>query len=78
MAPIQVTVLNPKRTIFKGEAKSIFIPGDTGEFEILPVHKPVLSLLKKGDIILDGKKAISVKKGIIRFANNEFVALVES
>ena len=78
MAVIQVTVLNPKRTIFKGEAKSVFIPGDSGEFEILPVHKPVLGLLKAGNIVLDGKKTISVRKGIVRFANDELVALVDT
>jgi F0F1-type ATP synthase epsilon subunit len=74
---IQVSVFDAKRTIFKGAAGSVFLPGDEGEFEILPMHKPVLSLLKAGEIIMDGKRSIAVKKGVVRFENDTLVALVE-
>jgi len=74
---LNVTILNQKRTIYEGKAKSIFLPGDEGEFEILPFHKPLLSLLRKGKIIIDATKSLDITKGIVRVLNNELVALVE-
>ena len=74
---MKVKILNPKHVVFSGEATSIFAPGDTGEFEILPYHAPVISLLKPGTVIVDWKKRIPVTRGILRFSNEECVALVE-
>lgn len=72
-----VIILNPKKVLFEGEAKSVFLQGDQGEFEVLPYHSPVISVLRKGHIIVDGHKHVSVKKGLARFYNNELVILVE-
>ncbi len=73
----KVTILNPKRVIFEGEAKSVFLSGDSGEFEILEFHKPLISILKRGEIVIDQKKSVTIDKGIMRMFKNEFVALVE-
>jgi len=74
---LNVTILNQKRTIYEGKAKSVFLPGDEGEFEILPFHKPLLSLLKKGRIIIDSNKSVELTRGIVRVFNNELVVLIE-
>lgn len=73
----KVTILNPKRTIYEGEAKSVFLPGDQGEFEVLELHKPIISLLRRGEIIIDWNKSVAISKGIIRMRKDELVALVE-
>ena len=73
----KVTILNPKWTIFEGEAKSVFLPGEAGEFEVLDYHKPIISLLKAGEIIVDWEKSIPISKGIVKMYDNELVALVE-
>jgi len=74
---IILKVLTPKRVIFEDSVESIFFPGDLGEFEVLPLHKPVISLLRKGDIIVDWEKAISIKRGIMKMKDDRVVALVE-
>jgi len=74
---MKVTILNPKRTIYEGEAWSVFLPGDTGEFEVLARHKPIMSLLKEGRIVIDQSKYLAVKSGIVKLYNDELVALVE-
>jgi len=74
---LKVTVISPKRTIFEGEAKSVFLPGQEGEFEILEFHKPIISLLRQGDIIIDGVKSLVITKGAVRLYKDEVVALVE-
>lgn len=72
----KVIILNPKHELFEGEAKSVILPGDRGEFEILDFHRPVISLLKEGSIIIDGKY-LAIKRGVAKFNKDELVALVE-
>lgn len=74
---LKVAILNPKRTIYEGEAWSVFLPGDLGEFEVLEFHRAIMSLLTKGDIIIDWTRAIPISKGIMRLRKDELVALVE-
>ena len=70
-------IMNPDRIIFEGEISNLFVQGDTGEFEILPYHYPVLSLLREGTLIIDWKYSLPVKKGVLRFFKNACVVLVE-
>lgn len=72
-----VVILNPRRILFKDRVSSAFLPGDNGEFEILPYHCPIISLLKEGNIIFDAKKRLHIRGGIVKFHRNELVALVE-
>jgi F-type H+-transporting ATPase subunit epsilon len=74
---LKVTILSPKRVLFEGQAKSVFLTGDIAEFEILDYHVPILSLLRPGDVTLDWERKIPIKKGMVRFANNECVILTE-
>ena len=73
----KVTIINPRRTIYEGQAESVFLPGEEGEFEILEFHKPIISLVRKGEIIIDRNKYIAISKGVVRMRQNELVALVE-
>lgn len=74
---MKLTVLSPKQTIFEGEASSVFLPGDLAEFEILDYHAPIVSLLRAGNILVDGRQKIPIGKGMLTFDKNECVILVE-
>ena len=65
------------KTLFEGDVKSIFLPGATGEFEVLEFHKPIMSLLKEGKIVIDWDKEIIIKRGAMRMSGDEFAAIVE-
>lgn len=69
-------MLNPKHELFEGIAKSVVLPGDQGEFEVLDFHRPIISLLKEGNIVIDGK-FLPIKRGVAKFHKEELVALVE-
>ena len=73
---LEVSIINQAQVIFEGIASSVIVPGDYGEFEILPFHWPIVSLLGKGEIIIDNM-GFPISKGIVRFANEKLVALVE-
>lgn len=74
---MNLTILSPKQVIFEGEAKSVFLPGDLAEFEILDYHVPIVSLLRTGNVVIDGTKKVPIRKGMIRFDRNECMILVE-
>ncbi|MDD5071015.1 MAG: hypothetical protein PHV17_09840 [Candidatus Omnitrophica bacterium] len=77
LGKFKLSILDPEKTIFEGDVDTIFIAGDTGEFELMAYHFPVLSLLRQGDIIIDWKYVVAVTKGILRFFKNDCVILVE-
>ena len=74
---MKVLILNPKHVVFEGEAKNVFLPGDMAEFELMDYHVPIVSLLRPGKVIVDWDKVIPIKKGMVKFDNNECVILVE-
>jgi len=73
---IEVSIINPAQVIFEGVANTVIVPGDYGEFEILQFHWPIVSLLGKGEIIIDNM-GFPISKGIARFGEGKLVALVE-
>ena len=74
---MKLTVLSPKQTIFEGDAKSVFLPGDLAEFEILDYHAPIVSLLRAGNVLVDWQRKIPIRKGMVKFDQNECMILVE-
>ena len=74
---MKVTILNPKEVVFSGEARSVFLPGDMSEFELLDHHVPIVSLLRPGHVTLDWEKRIPISRGMVKFDRNECMILVE-
>lgn len=77
LSSFKLLIMNPDRVIFDGNASTVFLPGDLGEFEILPFHYPVLSRLRYGEILIDWKYAVPIDKGVLRFFKNECVIVCE-
>ncbi len=74
---MNLVVLNPKHVIFEGEAKSVCLTGDSAEFELLDHHAPIVSLLRPGEVMVDGREPITIKSGMVTFSRNECMILVE-
>ena len=74
---IEVTILNPNEMLYGGQAESVVLPGDSGDFEVLSYHKPVIALLRPGQIVLDGHRAVEIRRGVARAHLDRLVALVE-
>jgi len=74
---IYLTILNPKHVVYEGEAKSVFLPGDLAEFEILDYHAPIVSLLRPGEVVVDWKIKVPIKQGMVKFDNNVCMILIE-
>ena len=79
----QVLILNihPEKSdhvIYEGPSSSVVLPGADGEFEILDFHKPIISTLKKGYIVIDNAKEIPITGGIAKMHLQSLVAMVET
>ena len=70
-------ILSPKNLVFEDEVTSLYIIGDRTEYELLAYHYPLIGLVQQGDIIIDWKKTIPIRSGILRFFANECSILVE-
>lgn len=73
----KATVFTSDQILFEGDVRSVFLPGSTGEFEVLDFHKPILSLLRQGEVVINWDRRIPVKSGVVRMSGDELVAVVE-
>ena len=72
-------IITPEKQLFKGEVKSIKLPGTNGGFEILNNHAPIISTLEKGviQIITNNKKVqkFDINGGVLDMQNNKIIVL---
>ena len=73
---LNVIVVTPERTIFEGRANSVIFPGEQGVFEILPSHKPLLSRLTEGEVVVDDR-SMFIKRGIVKVEYDAVAVVVE-
>ncbi len=71
-----VILLDQTHVIFDGMAKSVILPGDGGEFEVLDFHKPIITSLRRGEIVIHGM-GFPISRGIMRFHKDQMIVLVE-
>lgn len=76
-----VEILSPEKSIFKGEAISVSLPGMDGSLGLLNHHAPLITSLKKGTLsltIAPGKtQEFQVNGGTVEVMNNKVIILAE-
>ena len=56
---INLLCITPEKKVFEGEVSMVVIPGEEGEFGVLPRHMSFVSLLKAGTVkIYQGQDVI--------------------
>ena len=73
---LDVIIYSPEKLVFRGKAKSVVLPGENGVFEVLPYHKPFLSRLVSGNILVD-EQAFMIRCGIIGVNHNKATVVIE-
>ncbi len=77
---MNLEIITPDKTIFKGEADLVQLPGIDGSFEILNNHAPLISALKQGKIKVGKGKSeefFDIKGGVIEVLENKVLILAE-
>lgn len=77
---MDLEIITPDTTIYKGEAELIKLPGIDGSFEILNNHAPLISALTQGKVKIkkNGKEEFfEIKGGVIEVLKNKVLILAE-
>lgn len=79
---MKVAILAPDKQIYSGEAIAVTIPSAKGSFTALENHAPIVSLLEKGEILVeisgsDEKLSFQVSGGFVEISDNIVTACVE-
>jgi F-type H+-transporting ATPase subunit epsilon len=73
---MEVVVATSEKVIFEGQAKSVILPGEQGVFEALSFHKPIISRLISGRLMIDSQ-AFLIRRGIVGIRANRATIIVE-
>jgi F-type H+-transporting ATPase subunit epsilon len=77
---MQLEIITPDKTIFKGEVESATFPGTMGAFQVLNNHAPIVSTLEAGKVVLKSnniKKEIQILGGVVEVHKNKIIVLAE-
>lgn len=77
---MKVFILTPEKTIYEGEAISLYAPGVDGSFQLLDHHASMIALLKEGKLLLDQSPSLifCIKNGILEVKNGKVKILINS
>ena len=73
---LNVTIMSTIKIIYKGQAESVVLPGDTGVFEVMSFHKRLLRRLLKGNVDVDGQQ-FPIARGVAKVDKNNGMIVVE-
>ena len=68
--------MSAERTLFHGTARRVIMPGEQGTFEVLPLHRPLVSRLVAGPLVIDGY-AVLIHRWVMRVVSDAITAVVE-
>jgi F-type H+-transporting ATPase subunit epsilon len=74
---LDAVIYTPAKVLYEGKAQSIVFPGEQGVFEVMSYHKPIVTRLVGGDIIIDGVKVYPIRCGIAAVSMNKATIVVE-
>lgn len=81
MEMLKLEILTPNGSIFDGEAISVTLPGEEGEFGVLAHHSSLSTLLEAGvvDIEKENKsvESILINWGVVQVDEEKVIILVE-
>ncbi len=81
MNKLKLEILTPNGVIYNGEAVSVTLPGEEGEFGVLAEHSSLTTLLEAGviDIEKDDKsvESILINWGVVQVDEKKVIVLVE-
>ncbi|MDD5348139.1 MAG: hypothetical protein PHT59_05970 [Candidatus Omnitrophica bacterium] len=73
---VNVVIYTPERLVFQGKVQSVVLPGEQGVFEVLAYHKPLVSRLISGVIVV-GEQSFAIRCGIAGVSRNRCIAVIE-
>ena len=80
MIVLKVSVISPEAALYEGDATSVVAPAFDGEVGILTGHAPMMTLLGKGELRIEGAgsaRAFAIEGGFLQVVNNQVRVVTE-
>lgn len=77
---LHVSVISPEASLYEGDATSVVAPAYDGEVGILSGHAPMMTLLGKGELRLEGaggQRKFTIDGGFLQVLNNQVRVVTE-
>ncbi len=78
---LQVEIYTPEKTVYKGNASGVQMPGINGKFEVLTGHAPLITALAEGAIRInredDNSQSFEIESGFAEVLEDHISILVE-
>jgi F-type H+-transporting ATPase subunit epsilon len=77
---LHLSVISPEASLYEGDATSVVAPAFDGEVGILTGHAPMMTLLGKGDLRVEGAggtKQFAIEGGFLQVVNNQVRVVTE-
>lgn len=73
---MDVVILSAQDLLYQGRADRVILPGEQGVFEVAPFHRPLVSRLLPGLIVVD-HQAFPIRRGVVKIRHDAVTAIVE-
>lgn len=80
MATLHLEIVTPEKLAYKGEVDSVVIPAVEGEMGVLPMHIPLMTQIKAGELVVTkgGKQEyLAVGEGFVSVTQKEVSILTD-
>lgn len=80
MEEIHLVIVSPEAMIYDGQVDSVTLPGESGKFQILAHHAPLISSLTGGEICYEAGQeshSLHIQEGFVEVKNNQISVCVE-
>jgi F-type H+-transporting ATPase subunit epsilon len=76
---LHVSVISPETSLYEGDASSVVAPAFDGEVGILTGHAPMMTLLGKGELRVEGGGArkFTIEGGFLQVVDNQVRVVTE-
>jgi F-type H+-transporting ATPase subunit epsilon len=75
---LHISVISPEASLYEGDATSIVAPAFDGDVGILTGHAPMMTLLGKGELRIDGgSKKFAIEGGFLQVVDNKVRVVTE-
>jgi F-type H+-transporting ATPase subunit epsilon len=80
MATLKLEIVTPDKLSFQGEVDSVVIPASEGEMGILPMHIPLVTQIKPGELVITRghkKEYLAVGEGFVTVTHDTVNVLTD-
>lgn len=77
---LHVSVISPEASLYEGDATSVVAPAFDGEVGILTGHAPMMTLLGKGELRVEGgsgQRTFSIEGGFLQVVQDQVRVVTE-